>query len=397
MGQFQRVAEAVTERTAELLSAEVSVVDGYGSVIASSKPNNIGLRRETLEDEFAECLRVPLHLETASGEIIVSQPTSGEIIPPRLAHVLVELMISQTAVVDQLPNQHELKNKFIHDLLHGAIGDEAAILREAQVLGMDLAPPRAVILIDAAEYILQPPRPGSSEDPEASIRRRGQLLIGGVVDFFELPNDTICAYIGNGEVAVLKASNRRALADWVDTEDGLDQTNPSWAHLGALKRAGEALLRKLASTTRSPISISIGRYHPGLKGLAASYADARAALSLGRRFHGQNQVHCLDALGIASFVGVADEATKMDLATYLLSPLDHNPGLLETLNEFFDSDCSPSASSEALHIHRNTLGYRLDKIQALTGLDPRSFDDAVQMRLATVLRTLQTSADCASA
>jgi len=43
--------------------------------------------------------------------------------------------------------QHELKNKFIHDLLRGSITDEADILRQGQILGMDFTRPRAVILI----------------------------------------------------------------------------------------------------------------------------------------------------------------------------------------------------------------------------------------------------------
>jgi carbohydrate diacid regulator len=312
----------------------------------------------------------------------------GEIISPRLARALVELTINQTIVVARLPNKDELKDKLIHDLLYGSVHDEASILREAQILGMNLTQPRAVILIDAADYILAPEP--ARQQPDARVRRRAQLVIGSIVDFFKLPNDTICAYIGNGEVAVLKASNKQSLASWLDVEDEADQSKGSWAHLDALKRAGVALLTRLRADTRAAINVGIGRYHPGLDGLARSHQDARAALSLGRRFHGRNQVHCLDALGVAAFVGVSDERTKVELATYLLSPLDHEPELLATLNAFFTHDCCPSTTARDLSIHRNTLSYRLDKITSLTGLDPRRFDDAVQIRLALVLRSLQT-------
>jgi carbohydrate diacid regulator len=161
--------------------------------------------------------------------------------------------------------------------------------------------------------------------------------------------------------------------------------------MAALKRAGAALLTRLRHDTGAAINIGIGRYHPGIRGLACSYEDARAALSLGRRFHGHNQVHCLDGLGIAAFVGVSDERTKVDLATHLLSPLDHEPELLETLDAFFAEDCCPSSTANRLSIHRNTLSYRLDKIASLTGLDPRRFDEAVQIRLALVLRSLRNN------
>lgn len=145
-----------------------------------------------------------------------------------------------------------------------------------------------------------------------------------------------------------------------------------------------------AATSRygASISIGIGRYHPGIRGLALSYQDARAALSLGQRFHGQNEVHCLDRQGVASFVGVSDERIKIDLAMHLLSPLNHEDELLDTLHAFFVENCSVSATSARLSIHCNTLSYRLDKIASLTGRDPRIFDHAVQIRIALLLREM---------
>ncbi len=389
--QFERIAKVVTERVAELLCAQVFVIDEHSVAIASSNPKLVGLPFNRIcSQEAINYLRVPLRLDTKVGEVIVGEPLNGEVISPRLAQVLVEMVINQTAVIDALPNQHQLKNKFIYDLLHGLIDDEATVLRQAKLLGLDLSPPRAVILIDAAEYILGygNSQQGEQETVEARVRRRAQLVIGSVVGFFHLPNDTICAYIGDGEVAVLKASDTKNLGTWADCGDVPEQSSSSWANLTALNRAAEALRVRLRGDTGASISIGIGRYHPGIRGLARSYQDARAALSLGCRFHDRNQVHCLDRLGIAGFIGVADEQTKIELATYLLSPLDHEPELLATLDAFFASDLSPSSTASRLSIHRNTLSYRLDKITSLTGLEPRRFDDAVQIRLALLLRKL---------
>ncbi|MBA3945687.1 MAG: helix-turn-helix domain-containing protein [Herpetosiphonaceae bacterium] len=384
---FEQVAEAVTERAAELLSACISVVDAQGFVVKSSDPKLIGLTFDRLEDDTS-VLRVPLQFDGQRGEVVVRDVQVGEAIPQRLTRELIELMINQTKIAMRLPNQHELKDRFIYNLLHGLTNNEEAILREARMLGMDFDPPRAVILIDATDYI-HAPGLDQHEAADAQIRRRVQLIIGTIVGFFQLPNDTICAYLGNGEVAVLKASNTKNLATWVEAGEGSEQANASWANLGALRRAGESLLRRLRSDTGAAISMGIGRYHPGVCGLAHSYEDARAALSLGRRFHGLNGVHCLDRLGVAAFIGVADEQTKIDLATHLLSPLDHEPELLATLNTFFVHNCSPGPAAQALSIHRNTLGYRLQKIASLTGLDPRGFDPAVQIRLALLLRSFK--------
>jgi carbohydrate diacid regulator len=390
---FVQVASKITDKVAELLYAPVCVTNNRGIVITSSHPQQVGdfFDWDESEKSVDNFLRVPLYHKAEIGEIIVGEPSIQEPISPRLAQVLVELVIDQTAAYqDDLPNQHELKNQLIYDLLHGLIQDEALILSRAKQLAMDLTPPRAVVLVDAADYILKNDSCLEWNLLEAEQQRRTKVVIGSIVSFFHLPNDTICADLGQGKVCVLKASDTKNLDLWSNFDDVSRGFNCSWANLAALKRAADALLLRLRSDTGgASIDVGIGRYHPGVQGLARSYEDARAALSLGSRFQGHNQVHCLGELGIAAFVGVADESTKVDLAKYLLSPLDHEPELLATLDAFFAENCCPSSTARQLSIHRNTLSYRLDKIFSLTGLDPRTFDDAVQMRLSLVLRSFK--------
>jgi carbohydrate diacid regulator len=383
---FEQVAGQVSQKVAELLDAHVYVTDAQGLVVAASESSCIGRRSDVLRREGDPA--IPLRVGGQEGEVIVGEPLNGESVPPHLARGVVELIISQATVVSALPNQDELKNTFIHDLLRGVLGDEETLLRQARILGMDLVPPRAVILIDATNYIFGSSESKRLEGNNERTRRRAQLVIGSVVSFFRLPDDTICGYIGEGEIAVLKASDTKNLVHWAESDDRPLQPGSSWANLSALKRAGEALLSRLHRDTSTPFSVGIGRYHRGVDGLARSYGDARAALSLGRHFHGDNGVHCLDALGTAAFIGVSDEPTKIELAKYLLSPLDGEPELINTLETFFAEDCHPLQTARRLGIHRNTLSYRLDKITLLTGMDPRCFEQAVQIRLALLLRSL---------
>lgn len=391
--RFLQIASVITDKIAQLLYAPVLVTDGKGIVVTSSEPDHIGLvfNWEKGNQILKNFLRLPLRHDAVIGEVIVGESFNQEVISPRLAQVLVELVIYQTTKYpDQLPQQHELKNQLIYDLLHGRIRDEAIILNRARQLGMDLTPPRAVILINAADYILKDSNCSRYELTELEQQRRTQTVISSIVNFFHLPSDTICADLGQGNVCVLKASDTKNLNPWANCTDISRGSGSSWANLAALKRAADALLLRLRSDTGGAIDIGVGRYHPGVHGLARSYEDARAALSLGSRFQGHNRVHCLGELGIAAFVGVADESTKVDLAKYLLSPLDHESELLTTLNVFFAENCCPSSTAKRLSIHRNTLSYRLDKIFSLTGLEARKFDHAVQMRLCLLLRSLQS-------
>jgi carbohydrate diacid regulator len=62
-------------------------------------------------------LRVPLSVDMQIGEVIGDETCNGDAISPRLAQVLVEIIINQTAVIDNLPTQQQLKDKLIYDRL----------------------------------------------------------------------------------------------------------------------------------------------------------------------------------------------------------------------------------------------------------------------------------------
>lgn len=388
--RFAQIATAITRKISDLLCAPVVVINAKGIIITGSDPHQVSKPFQWNEHKsaIAPILHIPLHYESEIGEVIIGESTNRETVSPRIVQALVELVIHQTTTQIQAFSKLELKNQLIYDLLLNRVRDEVVILEQAKHLGIDLSPPRAVILIDAADFILKNGSAISEEIIKADQQQRSKTIISSIVNFFHLPSDAICANLGQGRIAVLKASDTKNLDHWADGTDLLGGASSSWANLAALRRAADALLQRLSSDTDTAINIGIGRYHPGIRGLAQSYEDARAAISLGSRFKGHNRVHCLGELGIAAFVGVSDESTKVDLAKYLLSPLDHEPELLTTLDMFFNENCCPSSTAKRLSIHRNTLGYRLDKIMSLTGLDPRKFDDATQMWLSLLLRSL---------
>lgn len=68
-----------------------------------------------------------------------------------------------------------------------------------------------------------------------------------------------------------------------------------------------------------------------------------------------------------------------------------NETLLETLKAFFDNNLSILKTAKVIYVHRNTLLYRLRRVKEITGLDPKKFDDAVQLRIALKMRIYQGS------
>ena len=67
------------------------------------------------------------------------------------------------------------------------------------------------------------------------------------------------------------------------------------------------------------------------------------------------------------------------------SPDDFDEETLTTINKFFENSLNVSETSRQLYIHRNTLVYRLDKLQKMTGLDLRNFDDAIIFKITLMV------------
>jgi len=63
---------------------------------------------------------------------------------------------------------------------------------------------------------------------------------------------------------------------------------------------------------------------------------------------------------------------------------------LLTIDKFFENSLNGSETSRQLFVHRNTLVYRLDKVEKITGLDLRNFEDAVLFKLAEMVRDYLT-------
>ena len=382
-------ARRILDRVATSLNTPVSIADASGRVLASTDPTRLGARLEVAERAIAageaaerrdrgEAMSLPLvYADAVVGAIVLDGVDGQGHELARVAKTLAELIIHQMTVIEQLPRQKWARGKFLHDLLHGRLGVPVeGALQEARIFGIDLAPPRVVALIDfdgAAEQMLGGAGPTDALPRIARTLRLEQLH----ADLVQQARRALAP----GERDVYGFIDDRMLAVLAVVEE--DQ--PA-ARRRALRDALQRFLASYAQRSGLIANAGIGRCYDGWQTLPRSFADARFALETGAHLHGAGRVFLPEELGLAGFVCSEDRALKVDLAAHLLQPLDDAPELMTTLVTFLQADLSPSRASEALHIHRHTLAYRLGKIGRLTGLDPRRFDDAVQFCSALVLR-----------
>lgn len=108
------------------------------------------------------------------------------------------------------------------------------------------------------------------------------------------------------------------------------------------------------------------------------------AAKLGSRINPGASSHELRALGPAAFFAPSSPSRR-NLATVVLEPLRTNPAALTTLQAYLTYNMSVADASAALRLHRHTVRNHLERVFELTGLDPRSLEGAVQLKLALLV------------
>jgi len=155
-----------------------------------------------------------------------------------------------------------------------------------------------------------------------------------------------------------------------------------------LLQLAEAMEQTIMSETGEQPMISIGEVKPTMLEIGASYRAAWRALEIGRIFHPKRTVFSFSRLVLERFLSEINRELGMRYHHMLFNRKTQrlfNDEMLHTIDMFFAKDLNLSDTARQLYIHRNTLVYRLDKIQRQTGLDLRRFEDAITFRMLLLL------------
>lgn len=147
----------------------------------------------------------------------------------------------------------------------------------------------------------------------------------------------------------------------------------------------ETLLEEAVQTA----VVGVGEEKHTLAQLGESYAEARRAMDVGRIFNPSASIHVFRRLMLERFLMNVPQEEGLHFHQLLFNRRNSklfNEEMLQTIEMFFRKDLNLSDTARQLFIHRNTLVYRLDKVQRQTGLDLRRFDDAVTFKILYELK-----------
>lgn len=155
-----------------------------------------------------------------------------------------------------------------------------------------------------------------------------------------------------------------------------------------MEQAANAMLELLKAEGEEGLHVAYGTIVSDIKEVSKSYKEAKLALDVGKIFFNEKDVIAYSTLGIGRLIyQLPIPLCKMFIREIFegKSPNDFDEETLITINKFFENSLNVSETSRQLYIHRNTLVYRLDKIQKSTGLDLRVFEDAITFKIALMV------------
>lgn len=136
------------------------------------------------------------------------------------------------------------------------------------------------------------------------------------------------------------------------------------------------------------VRVSYGTIVNELKDVSRSYKEASMAMEVGKVFYVDKHVFPYNELGIGRLI----HQLPASLCEMFLKEVFEGEAAesfeeeeLTTVFTFFDNNLNISETARRLHVHRNTLVYRLEKIQKKTGLDVRVFEDALTFKIAIMV------------
>ena len=155
-----------------------------------------------------------------------------------------------------------------------------------------------------------------------------------------------------------------------------------------LEKTAQVIVDMLNTEAMARVRVAFGTIIKDIKEVSRSYKEAKMALDVGKIFYSDKKVMAYSNLGIGRLIyQLPLPLCKMFIKEIFddNTPDNFDEETLTTINKFFENNLNVSETSRQLYIHRNTLVYRLDKLQKSTGLDLRVFEDAITFRIALMV------------
>ena len=333
------------ERALGGIDLPIALYNAQGSQVYPYRLRNLheDLSHVKWEDDFAQAGNLTyMRLPSIKG-MVVSLPSYV----PNATEILQMSGVILTALartIDRDMDRDEVLRRVVLDGLSGTELETLAIEH-----GLEMERDRCAVLFQTE---------GDADEVTATLREV----------FGSTPMGDLVVQVGRNSTALLRSMEN--------------------THYEELTELVLAIMGTVSEETGTQIYAGVGEARSSLGQMGASLQEARRALDIGRMYRTGERIYCYRSLLIERLIYEipADLARRYyDALFNKRNARTFNEEMLGTIDKFFECHLNVSEAARQLYIHRNTLVYRLDKVQRATGLDLRTFDDAITFKLMRML------------
>jgi carbohydrate diacid regulator len=390
------IAEGIVNKLSSLLKKKITVAAPTGDVLASTDLAETGKnydqlrlaceRREEIESNgpasktsMAQGLISPImYGGDVVGALFIEDKPEEYHHYRHIVAATAELLIQQNMVTDNFPYKDKIKDNFVFGLLHRRLSvEDNKVREEADLFDINLTRDKVVMIINAEGYweaLFGQNPTASEEEKQTALSNYKKKLFQVFSTFFGRLSGCSVSYFGSDTFVVL--------LDELYSMDGREMVDLIRNKSNELY---DLIAEQFGKEGFNKLLIGVGSFYRGKDGAILAYEEARRALNLGLSIGEHKKLYHIDDLGMIATLAGGNKKWQDNFVRRLLMKLLAEEYLLETVEVFFDKNMSLTQTSKQLSIHRNTLLYRLDKIKKVTGLDPRKFNDAMELKVALIL------------
>ncbi|SJZ36678.1 CdaR family transcriptional regulator [Selenihalanaerobacter shriftii] len=382
------LAQTIVNRTMQILERNINIMDETGMIIGSGNAERVntlheGAREVILEGkelkiskQEAERLKgvkpginLPIHF---NGKIIGVVGITG--IPKEvekhggLVKMTAELMLQQAFYLQRLQLEEQAEEYFIKELLNGDLDLKNALIYDrAEALGYNIKQHLFVSILEVIN-LWDELLTNSNNRGEAELHQYIKRIRESIEKFFSRQTATKVFHLTGKKFIIISYENEevRVLED--------------------ILKAKKRLVDRLKNRFKVDCRIGIGRVREGLLGIKKSFEEGLEAINLGKKFYSSKEVYHIEDLKLERMTKQLPVQVRKNFADIL--PLDHQ--FRQSLEVYFSNNLNISETARNLYLHRNSIIYRLERIKEITGLDPKSFDDAVCLKLTLLCHMFET-------
>ncbi|GIN88095.1 transcriptional regulator [Heyndrickxia sporothermodurans] len=355
------LARKIVQEVRKLINEEIVVMDINGMIIASTNNNRIGTFHEgahitvnsrkkliiTKKDEtILKGVKAGINLPICFGQNVVGvigiTGNPSKVSPyAELLRKMTELLIQENIYKEEINRQNRAIEAFVFDWLELREWDQPFYNR-AELLGINLEVPRLTIMIK----------------------------IHSPTDIFDLPLKWTTANEKN-DLFLRWGNDRLLLLLDMTTKKDREQ----------MKRALATWKKKMENEHTFSLTFGIGSVVPSSE-LKTSFLKAERALHAVNK---DNWIVFDEELTLEMLLEDLRNDTKKEFLQRTIAPVLQDTELLHTLKRFFINNCSLKETADQLHIHINTIHYRLKKIEELTSLNPKNIKDQAILYISLLI------------